>query len=113
MRRLVGFALGGMVAIWLVAVLPASASTIALALVIGVGVAGGRTARGWPDVVALAIGAFLGAAASGLIQGLGTDGPDAAEVTTGSVTIAITVAVAAALSSIFAAARRPAPPTGR
>jgi len=110
MRRLVGFALGGLVATGIIGFVPPSAPTISLALVVGVGIAGGRLAARPQELVALAIGAFLGAVASGLTRGLGTD---AGEVLVGSLTIAITVAVAGFVSAFLNAARRPAPPAGR
>ncbi|MCI0583259.1 MAG: hypothetical protein L0227_10290 [Chloroflexi bacterium] len=112
MRRLAGFALGGLVAIWVIGFLPPSASTISLALVVGVGVAGGRLAAGPPELVALVVGAFLGAALGGLTRAAGVDGPSRDEVVTASLTIAITVGVAGFLSAFLNAARRP-PPTAR
>lgn len=113
MHRLVGFALAGMVALWLVSFLPPSASTIALALVVGVGAAGGTVARQWRDLLALAIGAMVGTAVSGLTQGLGTDGPDLAEVVNGTATVAIVVLVAGTISFFVSFSRRPVPPIER
>lgn len=113
MRWYVGFALAVMVALWLVMFLPPSASTIALALVVGVGAAGGTVARRWRDLVALAIGAAVGTAVSGLTQGLGTAGPGLAEVVNGTATVAVVVLVAGTISSFVSASRRPAPPGKR
>lgn len=113
MRRYVGFALAGMVALWLVMFLPPSASTIALALMVGVGAAGGTVARRWRGLLALAIGTMLGTAASGLTQGLGTGGPDLAEVVNGTATVAVVVFVAGTISFFVSFSRRPAAPIER
>lgn len=113
MRRLVGFAVGGLVATWAIGFLPPTASTISLALVVGIGVAGGRLAAGPPELVALAVGAFLGAVVSGLTQGLVTDSQGQNEVLTGSLTVAIAVGVAGFVSAFLNAVRRPAPPSRR
>ena len=110
MRRYVRFAFIGMVAMWLVSFLPPAASTLATALVVGVGAAGGTLAQGGRDIISLALGALLGTAISGLTQGLGAGGPDTAEVINGSVTVAAVIAVAGTVSFFVTDARRPHPP---
>ncbi|TAK00804.1 MAG: hypothetical protein EPO36_07435 [Chloroflexota bacterium] len=113
MRRTIGFVLAGVVALWLVGFVPASASTIGLALVVGVGVAGGRAAGEPMHVLALAGGAFLGAASSGYARGLAGDGPDMAAIATGSAVVAIVVGVAGLVAHALNAAARPASPPRR
>jgi hypothetical protein len=113
MPRLVRFALGGVVTLWLIGLLPPSWSTVALALVVGVGVAGGRVAGRLPEIVALAVGAFMGTLAAAVTPGIGTVGRDGGEILTGALTIAIVVAIAAALSRLVEASRQAAPRRGR
>ena len=110
MRRFVGFALVGMLALWLVSFLPPSASTITIAIVVGIGAAGGTVARDGGDVVAIAVGAFTGTAAGGVTRGLGSGGPDASEVITASATIGLVVAAAGFIALVVSRARRPQPP---
>ncbi|MEW5990536.1 MAG: hypothetical protein AB1736_04205 [Chloroflexota bacterium] len=113
MRRYVGFGLAGTVALWLVMFLPPSASAMALALVVGVGAAGGIVARRRWDLLALAIGAMVGTGVSGVTQGLGTAGPDLAEVVNGTATVGVVFLVAGAIAFFLSSARRPAPPVER
>jgi len=113
MRRLVGFAFVAMVAMWLVSFLPPSLSTVAVALVVGVGAAAGSVARGGREVVAAAVGALAGTAVSGLTQGLGSGGPELGEVVNGSATVAVIVLVAGFVSFFVTAVRRPRPPPDR
>jgi hypothetical protein len=113
MRRLVGFALVGMIATLLVSFLPASASTIAFAILVGIGGAGGSVARELREVEWLAVGALVGTAAGGGIQALGAGGPDAAEVATASATVAVVVVIAGIVALVFTRAKQPSPPRRR
>jgi hypothetical protein len=113
MRRFVGFALVGMIATVLVSFLPPSASTIAIAIVVGVGAAGGSLAREPREVTALAVGALVGTAAGGGIQALGSAGPGTSEIATASATVAIVVAVAGFIALVFARSKGPPSPRRR
>lgn len=113
MRRTIRFALGGIVALWLVGFVPASASTIGIALVVGVGVVGGRAAGEPMHVLALAGGAFVGAASSGYVRGLADGGSDLAAIATGSIVVTITVGIAGLVAYTLKAAERPAKPPRR
>jgi len=113
MRRFVGFALVGMIATLLVSFLPPSASTIAFAIIVGIGGAGGTIARELRELVSLAVGALVGTAAGGAIQGLGVGGPGASEVATASATVAVVVAIAGFIALFFTRARQPSPPRRR
>lgn len=113
MRRYVGFALVGLVAVWLVSFLPPSMSTLSIALVIGLGAAGGNLAREPGDIAALAVGAVVGAASSGLTQAQGTGGPGVGEVLVSAIVIAVIVAVAGFVAAFVSRARRPGPPRSR
>jgi hypothetical protein len=113
MGRLVGFALVGMIATLLVSFLPPSASTIAIAIVVGVGAAGGSVAREPSAVGWLAVGALVGTAAGGAIQALGAGGPEVSEVITASATVALVVAAAGFIALVVTRARQPPPPRGR
>ena len=113
MGRLVGFALGGMIATLLVSFLPPSASTIAVAIVVGVGAAGGSVAREPREVAWLGVGALVGTAAGGAIQALGPGGPEVSEVITGSATVALVVAAAGFVALVVTRARQPPPPRRR
>lgn len=107
MRRYVGFALVGVIATLLVSFLPPSASTVAIAIVVGVGAAGGSVARETREVASLAVGALVGTAAGGAIQALGSGGPDASDIAAASATVAAVVAVAGFVALAFARAKRP------
>jgi hypothetical protein len=102
-----------MIATLLVSFLPPSASTIAVAIVVGVGAAGGSVAREPREVVWLAVGALIGTAAGGAIQGLGAGGPGASEVVTASATVAVVVAIAGFVALVVTRARQPSPPRRR
>jgi hypothetical protein len=106
MRRDVAFALFGMVALWLVSFLPREAGTFATAMVVGIGGAAGTLAAGPRDILALAVGAFLGTLASGLTQSLGSGGPMREGVLTGSIVVAVIVAVAGYVAFVVTKARR-------
>lgn len=113
MGRFVGFALGGMVASLLVSFLPPSSSTIAFAILVGVGGAAGSVAREPREVAWLAVGTVVGTVAGGVIRALGSDWPRASEFVTASASVAIVVAVSGIIALVFARARRPPlPPRG-
>jgi len=113
MRRFVGFALVGMIATLLVSFLPPTASTIAFAILVGIGAAGGSVAREPREVVWLAVGALVGTAAGGGIQALGSGGPAASEVVTASATVAVVVAITGFIALVFTRAKQPSPPRRR
>jgi hypothetical protein len=113
MRRYAGFALVGMVALWLLSLLPSSASTLANAIVIGLGAAGGTVARDNRDLAALSLGAFVGTLSGFLIHPLARGGPVGPQVLTAGVTVAILVAVAGVVARFVAGSRRPAGPPPR
>jgi len=113
MRRFAGFALVGTIATMLVSFLPPSTSTIAFAILVGIGGAGGSVAREPREVVSLAVGALVGTAAGGAILALGAGGPGASEVATAAATVAVVVAVAGFIALVFTRARQPSPPRRR
>ncbi|HEX5589059.1 MAG TPA: hypothetical protein VFX65_02055 [Candidatus Limnocylindrales bacterium] len=113
MRRLVAFALLGMVAAWFVSFLPPEASTLAIVLVIGIGAGGGIAATRGREVLGLATGAIIGTAWSGVTQAFEPGGPDAAAIANGAATVGLIVFVTGAVAFVVADVRRPQPPVER
>jgi len=113
MIRFAGFALVGMIATLLVSFLPPSASTVAFAILVGIGGAGGSVAREPREVVWLAVGALVGTAVGGGIQALSSGGPGVSEVATASATVAVLIAIAGFIALVFTRAKQPSPPRRR
>jgi hypothetical protein len=113
MRRLVGFAVVGVVALWLLRFIPDGLPMLANALVIGLGAAGGTLARDPREILALAAGAAFGSVAGSLTRDPGTGGPGTGDFLAASVTIGLIVVVAGFVASFVSAARRPTGPPSR